>query len=69
MWNKLEPVRSYVYTLLVPVIGVLIFYGVLDDQAAPLWIALATAVLGVGGVETARAKVRPMRSDYHGDAE
>lgn len=59
MWNKLEPVRSYVYTLLTPGVALLVFYGVVNSQAAPLWIAGATAVLGMTGVEVARRKVQP----------
>lgn len=66
MWNKLEPVRSYVYTLLVPVLAILVFYGIVSDLAAPLWIALGTAVLGVPAVELARSRVRPViaQGDY-----
>lgn len=63
MWNKLEPVRSYVYTLLAPAVAILVFYGWVGDHAAPLWIALGTSVLGVTGVETARAKVRPVAGE------
>lgn len=58
--NVPEPVRKYLYGLLAPVVAVLVAYGVVDSESAPLWIALATAVLGVGAVETARAKVRPI---------
>jgi RsiW-degrading membrane proteinase PrsW (M82 family) len=63
MWNRFEPVRSYVYTLLAPVLAVLVYYGVVASNAVDLWIALGTAVLGVTGTETARAKVRPTNTD------
>lgn len=63
MWKKTEPVRSYLYTLLAPVLALLVFYGVTTDQAAPIWYSVALAVLGVTGTETARAKVRPVVRD------
>lgn len=62
MWNKTEPVRSYLYTLLAPVVALLVYYGILNEQGAPLWTAVAVAVLGVGATEIARAKVRPLVS-------
>jgi hypothetical protein len=57
---KSEPVRLYLYSLLVPVVALLVFLGVVDAQSAPLWIALVTAVLGVPAVEAARAAVTPV---------
>lgn len=55
----MEPVRAYLYGLLAPVVAVLVGYGFLDNESAPLWIALATAVLGVPAVELARRRVTP----------
>jgi RsiW-degrading membrane proteinase PrsW (M82 family) len=55
-----EPVRKYLYGLLAPVVAVLVAYGIVDGESAPLWIALATAVLGVPAVEVARSNVRPL---------
>lgn len=57
MWSKTEPLRLYIYSLLAPLAAVLVLYGVVDGNAVPLLIALATAVLGVAGTEAARAKV------------
>lgn len=57
----MEPVRTYLYGLLVPLAAVLVYYGVVDNESAPLWIALATGVLGVPAVEVARSKVSPVR--------
>lgn len=59
----MEPVRKYLYSLLVPLVAVLVYYGVVDHESAPLWIALATSLLGVPAVETARAKVQPLVDD------
>lgn len=60
MWNKLEPIRSYVYTLLVPTEALLVGYGIVDNVHGDLWVAAVTAVLGVVGVEIARSKVKPL---------
>lgn len=54
-----EPVRVYVYTVLVAVVAILVVYGILDSEQAPLWLALAAAVVSVPAVEGARAKVTP----------
>lgn len=56
---KYEPVRAYLYSLLGPLVAVLVFYGVVSENGAPMWIALATALLGVPAVEAARSKVTP----------
>jgi uncharacterized membrane protein YjjB (DUF3815 family) len=63
MWGKLNPVRNWVYSVLAPVFGVLVYYGIVEDQAVTLWTSLAGAVLGVTATEVARAKVRPVSKD------
>lgn len=57
---KLEPVRTYLYGLLAPVLAVLVAYGVMDEQQTAVWFAVAVAVLGIPAVEVARAKVTPV---------
>lgn len=54
-----NPVRLYVYSLLVPVLAVLLAFGIVDATQVPLYIALGTAVLGVTATETARSAVTP----------
>lgn len=54
-----EPVRLYVFPLLVVLVGTLVTKGVLDGDTATLVIGLVTAVLGLGAQEVARAKVTP----------
>ena len=61
-----EPVRVWIYSVLVALVAVLVAYGVIDSEQAPLWIALGAAVLGVAGTEAARAKVTPVDSLDHG---
>lgn len=56
-----EPVRVRLYGVLTAVVALLVGRGILTGYEAPLWIALAAAVLGVAGVETARADVTPTR--------
>lgn len=43
-----EHVRAYIYRVLVAAQPVATFYGIVAEQAAALWIALAAAVLGLG---------------------
>lgn len=57
---KRQPVRLYLYGVMLPGIGVLTAYGIVADAKASLWLALGTAVLGFPAVEIARAKVTPM---------
>ena len=45
--NWLTPqVRGWLYGILTALIPLLITYGVVDQQAAPLWLALAASILG-----------------------
>lgn len=47
IFSYLTPqVRTWIYSVLLAAIPLLIVYGVLDEQTAPLWIALAAAILG-----------------------
>jgi len=49
-----EPVRRALYPVVVAVCALLVAYGLLDAERVPLWLALAVAVLGPGGIEAAR---------------
>lgn len=49
-----EPVRRALYPVAVAVVALLVGYGIVDGQQAPLWIGLAVAVLVPGGIEAAR---------------
>jgi hypothetical protein len=60
MWVLREPVRTYMYAVAGVVVLALVFYGVITDAEASLWMIVAATVLGVpAAVETARAKVTP----------
>lgn len=54
-----EPVRLYVYPLLVILVGVLVAKGVIDASVGDLVTAAVTALLGITAAEAARAKVTP----------
>lgn len=43
-----ETTRAWIYRVLTAVVPILIAYGVIDEQVAPLWVALGGAVLGTG---------------------
>lgn len=65
-----QPVRVYLYGVLVPGEALAVSYGLLTDNQGALWLALGAAVLVVPGVEIARAKVTPVADprDNAGDA-
>ncbi|KIQ15341.1 hypothetical protein [Rhodococcus sp. MEB064] len=54
-----EPVRLYVYPLLLVLVGLLVTRGAIDSSVGDLIIAATAAILGIGAAETARAKVTP----------
>lgn len=56
-----EPVRVRLYAVISAIITLLVGRSIITGYEAPLWIALAAALLGVAGVETARADVTPTR--------
>jgi hypothetical protein len=37
--------RKYIYVISLTVIPLLVFYGVISEEAAPLWVALVAAVV------------------------
>lgn len=60
-----EPVRVYLYGVLVAIVAVLVGYGVLDGSQAALWLALGSALLAVPAVEAARSRVSPTSTARH----
>lgn len=58
-WKESEPVRLYLYGLLVPVLALLIAYGLIAAEDAPLWAALVTSALVPTGAELARRRTTP----------
>lgn len=66
MWNKSEPVRSYVYSVLAVLLGLLVAKGVIHNTELDLWLALAGTVLAVPSVELARKRVQPLSKQGDG---
>ena len=59
-----NPVRAYVYGVVAVLLIVLVFYGIITDAEAGLWLIVAGTVLGVpAAVEKARSRVTPIRKD------
>lgn len=50
-----EPVRLWLYPVLVALLGLAVTYGLISDTVAPQWEALAAAVLAIGGHGVIRA--------------
>jgi hypothetical protein len=61
--DKYEPVRRYLYSLLIPLSALLVTYGFVSENTVSTWIGFVTAVLGVGTVEAARGHVTPVSRD------
>jgi hypothetical protein len=62
--GETNPVRRALYPVVVAAVALLVFYGRIDPGSVPLWLALAVAVLGIGGTEAARAVAWAPRSVY-----
>ncbi len=61
-WAQSEPVRLYLYSILGPLLALLLALGVVTAELVPLVLALAGAVLAVPAVEAARRKVTSPKS-------
>jgi hypothetical protein len=66
--GQTEPIRRAMYPVIVAAVALLVFYGRLDPNSVPLWLALAVAVLSIGGTEIARRVAwSPSSVDDYGD--
>lgn len=54
-----EPVRRYVYGVMLALAAAGIVYGIIDNTQAAIWLGVASAVLSIPTAELPRAKVRP----------
>lgn len=43
-----EATRAWIYRVLIAAAPLLVVYGVVDNETAPLWVALGAATLGNG---------------------
>lgn len=58
-WRAAEPVRLYLYGVGLAVLLLLVGYGLVSAEQAPLWSGLLLAVALAPAVEKARSKVTP----------
>lgn len=56
--------RQWIYAVALMVVPLLVAYDALEPDKAPLWLALAAAVLGVAAPATALANLTPDDGDY-----
>lgn len=47
-WPPSPAVRLWIYGVLIAGVPLLIWYGILSKEVAPLWVALVAAMLGPG---------------------
>lgn len=57
-----ERVRAIIYRVITPVTALLVAYGILDDQKAALWAALAGALFS-GGLAIKNTSLRPAEEE------
>lgn len=59
--------RAWAYSVVIAIIAILGGYGVITDTLAPLWIALAAALLGQGAAlaHTPKRIVEPDSGDSY----
>lgn len=57
-------VRKYLYGVTIALVAVLVAYDVISGEAAPLWLGLAAAVLGIVAPATALGHLNPTDDDY-----
>jgi hypothetical protein len=43
-----QAVRGWIYRIFTAAVPILCYYGILTEQAAPLWISLAASLCGFG---------------------
>ncbi len=43
-----EPTRAYAYRVVTAAAPLAAFYGLVSDEALPLWLAFVAAILGTG---------------------
>jgi hypothetical protein len=56
-----EPVRVWLYGILVPLVGLLVAAGIVSGGLAPFIVAVAVAILGGVSTEVARGAVSPVQ--------
>lgn len=56
--------RQYLYAVALMVVPLLVAYDALEPDKAPLWLALAAALLGIAAPATALANMTPEDVDY-----
>jgi len=62
-------VRKYLYAVTIAAVAVLVAYDVISGEAAPLWLALGAAVLGIVAPATAITHMTPAPSDIADSSE
>jgi hypothetical protein len=64
-----RPVRKHIYAVTIAAVAVLVAYDVISGEAAPLWLALAAAALGIIAPATAITHMTPAPSDIADSVE
>ena len=54
--------RKWIYNIAIAVIALLVGYGIMTQEIAALWLALAGAVIGVARTNTGVSGIMPRRA-------
>ena len=55
--------RQHIYVISTVAAPLLVVYGIVDPSTVSMWVALAGAILGVGGTGLAATTIRRQRAD------
>ena len=55
--------RRWIYSVSIAAVALLVAYGLVRAEQAPLWLSLAAAVLGLAGPATALGHITPDPTD------
>ena len=60
-------IRTYIYNIVLALLPILTFYGLITDTIAPLLLALASAILGMGTAVAYRPTKNKKTNDSKGE--
>lgn len=66
-WITSREGRKYLYSVASAAVPLAVLYGAIAPEAAPVWLTLAAAVLGIAAPAMALTHLTPKDSDDHAE--